>query len=77
MNSKDVRLIIDRLRKMRTKAPDGLGAYLGDGMPHTPNTPIRSQVLADLLGELLVLRVMDASRLEGFLETTELPGSTT
>jgi len=41
---------------MQTKTPDGLGAYLGDGMQHTPNTPIRSQVLASLLEELLTTR---------------------
>ena len=68
MNSEEVRKMVTRLRKMQTKAPDGLGAYLGDGMPHTPNTPIRSQVLADLLEELLVLRDQDPSGIKAFLE---------
>lgn len=70
MDSKDVKLMADRLRKMQTKAPDGLGAYLGDGMPHTPNVPIRSQVLVSLLEELLLLRDQNLAQMKRFLEST-------
>jgi hypothetical protein len=69
MDSNKVRIMINRLHKMQTKTPDGLGAYLGDGMPHTPDVPIRSQSLANLLEELLQLRRQDPfKKTKDFLE---------
>jgi hypothetical protein len=58
MKSEDVQKMILRLRNMQTRSPDGLGSYLGDGMPHQPRVDIRSEVLASLLEELLSLMTL-------------------
>lgn len=56
MKAEEIRKIVRLLRRMKTRTPDGLGAYLGDGMPHQPRVDIRSQDLVSLLEELLFLR---------------------
>lgn len=59
ISQEDLEGMLEHLRainKSRRREGDGLGAYLGTGMPNLPGRDLRSVLLEHALTELLFLR---------------------